>query len=152
MICSHGFDRDVEAPVAGMHQCACCGLNGRYIYTMVGAEWPRTDPLCQDCRDAENLMDSSSTGQWQKCSDGSLIRTRKLGQVWKVAMEGERNMPISLFGWKTHRWLLSAVIVLIAPLLTVFYFSGAIFMAFTSVGILAGIITALFVRKWHDVN
>ncbi len=56
MKCIHGFNKDVEPPVIGMHQCACCGLNGRYIYLMSGAEWPRTDPLCQDCREAEDKM------------------------------------------------------------------------------------------------
>lgn len=64
----------------------------------------------------------------------------------------ERNMPISLFGWKTHRWLLSAFAVLIAPLVVIFYISGVAFMAFASVGVVAGIIFALLVRKWRELN
>ena len=68
------------------------------------------------------------------------------------AERGIRNMPISLFGWKTHRWLLSAFVVLIAPLVVIFYISGVAFMAFASVGVVAGIIFALLVRKWRELN
>lgn len=53
MKCIHGFDKDVTPPIKGMHRCACCGLQGKEIYIQAGATWPRQDPLCQSCRDAE---------------------------------------------------------------------------------------------------
>lgn len=59
--CVHGFEIDVELPVAGMHRCACCGLNGSNIYIEAGAKWPRTDPLCQACRDIEDKLPAIKT-------------------------------------------------------------------------------------------
>lgn len=64
----------------------------------------------------------------------------------------ERNMPISLFGWKTHRWLLGAIAVLVATVSAVFHFASIASLMFTSVGVVAGIIFALLVRKWRELN
>lgn len=65
--CKHGFEKDVESPAEGMHRCACCGLNGKHIYIMASAEWPRTDPLCQDCRDAEGKAVRDTTPKDPNC-------------------------------------------------------------------------------------
>ena len=64
----------------------------------------------------------------------------------------ERNMPISLFTWLNHRWLLLAFVVLIAPLVAIFYFASIASLLFTSVGVVVGIIFALLVRKWRELN
>ena len=57
-----------------------------------------------------------------------------------------------LFTWLNHRWLLSAFVVLIAPLVAVFYFASITSLLFTSVGVVAGITFALLVRKWRELN
>lgn len=59
--CIHGFEKDVEPPVERMHRCSCCGLNGSNIYIQAGAKWPRADPLCQDCREAEDKLKIKET-------------------------------------------------------------------------------------------
>ena len=61
-------------------------------------------------------------------------------------------MPISLFGWKTHRWLLGAATVLIVTVSAVFHFASIASLMFTSVGVVAGVIFALLVRKWRELN
>jgi len=68
------------------------------------------------------------------------------------AERGIRNMPISLFGWKTHRWILGAVAVLVATVSAVFHFASIASLMFTSAGVVAGIIFALLVRKWRELN
>ena len=68
------------------------------------------------------------------------------------AERGIRNMPISLFGWKTHRWLLGAVAVLVATVSAVFHFASIASLMFTAAGVVSGIIFALLVRKWRELN
>lgn len=61
------------------------------------------------------------------------------------------NMSISLFTWLTHRWLIPPAILLLIPVIN-WYCIGFEAMLFTCIGIVAGIVIALFVRKWREMN
>lgn len=59
--------------------------------------------------------------------------------------------PISLFTWLNHRWLIPPALSLLSPIV-VWYYAGLAAMIWTCYGIIVGIVIALNVRKWRELN